>query len=99
MIKVSELIKQLQEFQEKHGDLPVIFKHEGYGGYAMNTILKLDNSVGKIDPDYIDMIEDNDQDIKELFPQWSGDSEDFFEGEFNPAKCAVLKHGKMLYAT
>jgi hypothetical protein len=33
MIRISQLIKELQEFEKNHGNVPVLMRQEGMGGH------------------------------------------------------------------
>lgn len=97
MIKISELIEKLQKLQEKHGDLPVMYEEEGYGGEAMHFVSGVKQD--KIYSHYLEDVDGYQKELKTLFPSWEGNPDEFWEREFEPAECITIKSGGMLYST
>ena len=92
-MKISELINQLEELKNEHGDIEVLTKEDGFGGYAMHTCEG--TNTHEIYPG--DLYETGDESVKEFFPEWDGD-EDTLE-DFEPINCAVILSGHVLYST
>ena len=99
MIRVSKLIKELQEFEKKHGNVPVLMREDGYGGHAMHYISGVENHPTKIYPHSFEDIDKDDPKVKALFPKWDGDPESLWNSEMEPIKCLEIGAGDILYAT
>lgn len=87
-MKVSELIKQLEDFKNKNGDVPVLLKEEGFDGYGVSTLSHV--SEDEIYPEYIDFEGYNIENPSDF--NFTGDSDD-------PVKCLILTAGQLLYST
>lgn len=95
MIRISELIKTLEELKDKHGDVPVLTKEDGFGGYAIHEAALPD--------DYELFISDffeegsNTEKAKEFFPEWNG--EDNTIDDIKPITCVCMYTGSTIYST
>jgi hypothetical protein len=99
-MNISSLIEKLEEFKEKYGDIPVLTKQDGFGGYGIYdcdgvrewTVHPYEFSSGG----------ENGQITKRLtqrfFPEWDGVSDDTLES-LNNKKCVCLCSGTLIYAS
>jgi hypothetical protein len=102
MIRVSKLIKELQELQEfekKHGNVPVLMREDGMGGHAMFFVDGVCSNPTEIGLYDFEDIDDNEEKVKALFPDWDGDAETVYESDMKPVKCLEISTGEMLYST
>lgn len=93
-MRILEAIKKMEEIHSLHGNITLLVNVDGFGGHAtyMSSDLKLDDH-------YIDSgdIEENgtsDECVKELLPDWDGNSE--IDDKID---VALLYLGEMLSAT
>ena len=93
-MKISDLIKELEEVKEKKGNLEILTRDNGFGGYAMHTCNGLSNTNLYA---YECAENGNEEIIKELFPEWNGKDESL--DDLTPIPCVVINSGTMLYAT
>jgi len=107
-MKISKLIEQLQELQEKLGDVPVLVEERGRGGHAeheigqaasssMSPSLLADGYFERGSPPSLET-------IKEFYPLWdkelnNEDVIDIFERENTETEYVLITLGRMLYAT
>tara|TARA_R110000868_G_scaffold76573_2_gene220095 strand:- start:28736 stop:29053 length:318 start_codon:yes stop_codon:yes gene_type:complete len=105
MLKISDLIKELEEFKEKHGDLIVVSKEDGFGGYAMLEAAGLcEYTEGITGYEVAHGGEDGsvtDEMIYSLFPNWDGNHDELENDvdEKYEAKIAILATGNLIYST
>lgn len=96
-MKISELIKELEEFKTNNGDLEILTREDGFGGYAMHTCDGVENRTSKLYAYECNENGSNEKIIKKLFPQWDGNDDSL--DDIEPISCAVISSGTMLYAT
>jgi hypothetical protein len=94
---ISELINELEEYKKTHGDLLVVSRSDGFGGYAMS----LSGGIYcKGSPDTINGwdFEDIDDElgIKSVFPDWDGTEDSLDELSED---VVVLCAGSNIYTT
>jgi len=94
-MKISELIKELEEFKAKHGDLVVVSKEDGMGGYGMLLSEGISKYPDTINGYHFEDIDD-EQNIKKVFPEWDGNEDTLDDLE---VKVAILYTGDTLYST
>ena len=93
-MKALEMIKALSELVEKHGDLTIVGKEKGFGGYAMHLVDKPSSQPITIGTyDFED--EPDEETMKELFPGLEFD-EDMPDIE---VKCIQISFGSIIYST
>jgi len=102
MIRISNLIDELEAFKELNGDLIVVSKEDGFGGYAICAsagICEETENVGGYEVAHGGeggMV--TDEMITELFPDWDGDH-DRLDAEDPQVSVAVLAVGNMICST
>ena len=98
-MKITDLIKKLEDIKEKDGDVPIVVKHDGFGGYG---ILICDGVIQTtISPwamaeggEYGNI---TDKDIRIFFPNWDGNDDSL--DTMDKAKCVCINGGKLIYAS
>lgn len=103
-MKASVLVQALNKLIEKHGDLHVIGRQDGFGGYAMHLVDKPSTHLRTIS------LEDFEEEpeahiLKELFPDLKA-PEGVFDEDGNiqvpdgaKVRCIELSFGSMIYST
>jgi len=86
-MKLTEFIEKLEIIRAKIGDAEVLVREDGFGGYGIHRL-------GSISEDTLCVfdIEDNDNELNEIFPGWDGDKE-------LTIACVEISAGGMLYST
>ena len=100
MIRISHLLKSLEDIKAKHGDLVVFTKFEGMGGYALSLAEGPtdDDDVFEVHPSCFED-EPDAHIVKELWPEkeWDGELESL--DNFPPVTGVVIEMGSTLYTT
>jgi hypothetical protein len=99
MIRISQLIKELQQFEKKYGNLPVLMREDGMGGHAMIYVSGVDKSPTRIHPSDFEDVDDNEPKVLALFPDWDGEPESLLDSDMKSVKCVEIGIGEMLFAT
>jgi len=98
-MRISQLIEQLEKAKKEHGDIHVFTKEYGFGGEAYYTCGGVSNDIEEIYPgDILEHRQLNDEQIKDLFPEYNGDEETLEEMQ-NTALGISIKNGTLIYST
>ena len=99
-MKISELIKQLENFKNEHGDAPVVTLNEGFGGYGVYLCSGI-GTKEKISPWYLMDGGENgnlsNEDILKIIPDWDGKQESL--ENMNSIICVCIEGKKLIYAS
>lgn len=99
-MKISKLIAKLEKAKEKHGDIEVFIREEGFGGYAVHECTGLEQ--GKEEIELYDCLESrNAEELKDYFPDviLNDDGEPINEYDVKPLVGVVIAVGIRFYAT
>jgi len=95
MIRISELIDQLEKLKSQLGDVPVLTRVSGFGGYGIYTV----DSATKASIHTYHLEENFDSDIAEMFfPECAGDYE-LFKQLDEESVCVQINDGAEIYTT
>jgi len=93
-MKISTLIKQLEEIKEKYGDLPILIYEQGFGGHALLTFGRCEKSEmyagSLLEDDNLD-----EKQVKEIIPEYDG-NEDSLDKDFDYVQ---ISGGSMIYSS
>lgn len=90
-MKISQLIEQLEELKKMHGDVPMLIRVTGFGGYAMHTVDSV-SETSLCTGDFEEEDNFTEEEIKEMLPTYDPEKDDEFV-------CAEIEIGSLIYAT
>lgn len=98
------MVKALNELIEKHGDLHLVGREDGFGGYGMHLVEKPDSRLTTIGLDHFEE-EPSAHVLKELFPDLEIPEEGIFDDDghlqvqHQEIKCIEIPFGSLIYST
>lgn len=97
-MRIKELIAKLEEINQKHGDILVSIRVDGFGGHGLYTTENRNLSIYGIYPGELEEYFDEDV-AREYFPASEGDLERLENLPDDEVETVVISCGTLIYST